>query len=141
MIINHLYFDLDFNYNHGRLVNAPADSNKIPLAPIFTSVAGISYKAEKGFGGSFRYRYMSDRPANERNTLTAQGYYILDANLNYIVGKYQFGIAVENILNVYWKEAQFDTESRLKNESTPVDEIHYTPGTPRFIKGIITYNF
>ena len=140
-LINHLYFDLDFNYNHGRLVNAPADSNKIPLAPVFTSVAGISYKAEKGFGGSFRYRYMSDRPANERNTLTAQGYFILDANINYTVGKYQFGIAVENILNVYWKEAQFDTESRLKNESTPVDEIHYTPGTPRFIKGIITYNF
>ena len=140
-IINHLYFDADLNYNHGKLVDAPENANHIPLAPIFTSIAGISYKVQKGFGGSFRYRYLGDRPANETNTLIAQGYFILDGMVTYSMKHYQFGISAENILNVYWKEAQFDTQSRLRNEANAVDEIHYTPGTPRFIKGMVTYYF
>ena len=35
---------------------------------------------------------------------------------------------------VKWKETQFDTESRLKNEPAPVKEIHFTPGVPFFAR-------
>lgn len=37
---------------------------------------------------------------------------------------------VNNIFNVRWKETQFLTGSKLKNEAQPVEEIHFTPGTP-----------
>jgi hypothetical protein len=33
-------------------------------------------------------------------------------------------------LNTKWNETQFATESRLKDESNSVEEIHFTPGTP-----------
>ena len=49
--------------------------------------------------------------------------------------------ASENILNREWREAQFDTESRLRFEQDPVSEIHYTPGTPASVKGSIIFNF
>ncbi|MDA0713870.1 MAG: NAD(P)H-binding protein [Bacteroidetes bacterium] len=39
------------------------------------------------------------------------------------------------------EETQFATESRLRNETDPVEEIHFTPGTPFFLKGNISYYF
>jgi len=29
----------------------------------------------------------------------------------------------------------------LRNETRPVEEIHFTPGTPFFIKATVTYTF
>jgi hypothetical protein len=31
-------------------------------------------------------------------------------------------------------QAQFATLTRLRNETAPVDELHYTPGTPFYLK-------
>ena len=48
---------------------------------------------------------------------------------------------MENVFNVKWNEAQFATESRLKNEINPVTELHFTPGTPFFIKAKLAVFF
>jgi hypothetical protein len=48
---------------------------------------------------------------------------------------------VENLFDTEWNETQFATESRLSFESTPVEEIHFTPGAPFFIKGTVQYAF
>jgi hypothetical protein len=48
---------------------------------------------------------------------------------------------VENLFNVEWNEAQFDTLSRLKHETEAVSEIHFTPGTPLFIRAGVGYKF
>jgi outer membrane receptor protein involved in Fe transport len=71
----------------------------------------------------------------------AEGYFIADAIINYRMKKFDFYISGENLLNVDWREAQFDTQSRLALESQPVSEIHYTPGTPRYIKTGVTFYF
>ncbi|MCZ8214924.1 MAG: hypothetical protein O9262_01730, partial [Cyclobacteriaceae bacterium] len=60
--------------------------------------------------------------------------WLSDLLINYTKKRYEVGLSVENIFDVAWKEAQFDTESRLFNESDPVSEIHFTPGTPFFAK-------
>jgi hypothetical protein len=57
------------------------------------------------------------------------------------VKRYKIGIVIENLLNTVWNEAQFDTESRLKNESQPVDQLNFTPGTPFYAKLILGYTF
>jgi len=136
-----LFADVDLNYNHGRFKGLPEGENFIPLAPTFTSTGGLSIKQDKGLNASLRYRYMDSRPANEANTVVALGYFLLDAVINYNRPKYQLSLSVQNILNVDWNEAQFDTESRLKNETAPVSELHFTPGTPFFLKGGVTYFF
>ena len=136
-----LFADLDLNYNHGRYKDLPAGGNFIPLAPGLTSAGGLTVKNLHGFSGSLRYRYMSDRPANVNNTVIAKGYFLLDAVVNYNVKRLTFGIIIQNLLDAEWNEAQFDTLSRLKNESTAVDELHFTPGTPFFLKGSVSYSF
>ena len=74
------------------------------------------------------------RPGNADNSLNAVGYFITDAIVNYTQPKYEIGFSVENIFNNQWREAQFETTSRLKNEMNSVTEINYTPGTPVFLK-------
>ncbi len=140
-IMPNLFADMDLNYNYGRLLNVPKNEDNIPLAPRFTSIAGISYKKETGFNGGIRYRAIGDRPANENNTVTAKGYFIVDGLINYTQKKYELGLSAENIFNVDWNEAQFDTESRLQGENEPVSELHFTPGTPFFFKGRISFFF
>lgn len=136
-----MFADLDFNYTQAESTEDPEDANRIPLAPTMTSIGGLTFQFKKGFSGSLRYRYIKDRPANEDNSIIAEGYTIVDANLNYAVKNVEVGIAVENLLNTAWREAQFETESRLQNELEPVSEIHFTPGTPFFLKGKVTYFF
>jgi len=136
-----LYADMDINYANARAVDAGKSENFVPLAPTFTSIGGLTVKTKKGFNCSLRYRYIDSRPANETNTIRADGYFLLDAIASYTHGKIELSLSMENILNSYWKEAQFDTESRLQFETKSVSEIHYTPGTPRFFKAGIGFVF
>ncbi len=136
-----LFADADLNFSHGRLVNVPQGENYIPLAPSLTSTGGLTLKQDKGINVSLRYRFIDSRPANEDNSVTAKGYFLLDAVLSYNTSKFEFGISAENLLNTTWNQAQFDTESRLQNEAVPVSELHFTPGTPFFLKGSVTLKF
>ena len=45
------------------------------------------------------------------------------------------------MFNTKWNEAQFDTQSRLRNETTSVSELHFTPGTPLALKLGVSYYF
>lgn len=133
-ISRNLYADLDLNIANSRALGVPKNESYLPLAPKFTSVGGITYRKEKGWNGSLRYRHIADRPANNTNTVLAKGYFLVDATLNYSTKKWEAGISIQNMLNTKWKETQFYTESRLQNEASPVSEIHFTPGTPFFAR-------
>jgi hypothetical protein len=138
---DYFFFNFDANYTHARSINDPEGQDNIPLAPDFTSTGGLSFQNWKNFSGGLRYRYMDDRPANEDNSIVAKGYFITDFNVNYTFKKVIFGVSVENLFNSEWNETQFATESRLKNETASVEEIHFTPGTPFFLKVGVTYKF
>jgi outer membrane cobalamin receptor len=136
-----LYGDFDLNLTRARSVGVSKGEDYVPLAPSFTSIGGFTAKIKNGFSGSLRYRFIDSRPANELNTVRAQGYFISDVVLGYTRKKLAFHLSVENIFNTEWREAQFDTGSRLQFEPNSVSEIHYTPGTPRYIKGGISFRF
>ncbi|HNR07937.1 MAG TPA: TonB-dependent receptor [Saprospiraceae bacterium] len=138
---NKWFADADFNVNHGRLVGAPEGEDFIPLAPRVTSTGGLQYKQDRGFNASLRYRLMDSRPANESNSIRAKGYTILDASAMYVFKKMELGFTIENLLNREWNQAQFDTTSRLFDEGQAVSELHFTPGTPFFLKGVVVYRF
>ena len=140
-IINWLYLDMDANYTVPRSLDNKEGQNFIPLAPTLTSIGGLTAKFKNGLSAGLRYRYVGDRPANENNSVVALGYNLLDGVINYTGKKFALGLSAENILNVDWNEAQFNTESKLKTENTSVSELHFTPGTPFFIKGSLTFFF
>ena len=136
-----LYLYSDVNYTYARSTEEPAGEDYIPLAPEFTSSGGIAVENLSGFSGAIAYRYINDRPANEDFSITADGYLVTDLNLNYRINNLQFGVIIENLLDTEWNETQFATESRLRSELNPVEEIHFTPGTPFFIRGKVSVFF
>jgi outer membrane receptor protein involved in Fe transport len=140
-LIRNLYVDLDLNTARPRAIGEANGLNFIPLAPSFTTTGGLSMTGKKGFSGSLRYRYMGDRPANEDNSIVAKGYFVTDAQFNFTRPRYGVGLSIQNLFNTRWKETQFATESRLQNESAPVEEIHFTPGTPFFARLSVTCFF
>lgn len=138
---NWLYLNSDATFTHARSLDAPNNADHIPLAPRTTLTAGLSMTNFKQFSGGINLRYLKDRPANEDNSIVAEGYVVTDASLSYTFGKIQVGLIIENLFDVDWNETQFATESRLFDETTPVEEIHFTPGTPFFAKGTVSYRF
>jgi hypothetical protein len=140
-VSSNLYANLNLNITKPRALGEALGENYIPLAPTTTSTGGIYYKPKSGLNGGLAFRYIKNRPANEDNSIVAAGYFITDAFVNFTKSKYEFGISVENMTNAVWNEAQFATESRLKNEPSSVTELHYTPGAPLFAKARLSIFF
>ena len=136
-----LFANANINFTKPQAIDAPKGANYIPLAPRATSTGGLFYKQNQGINGGVTYRYIKDRPANDDNTIIARGYFLVDASINYSTKKYEAGIAMENILNTRWNEAQFATESRLRNEPSPVTELNFTPGMPFFVRAKLAVFF
>lgn len=134
------FLDADLNYTLARNRSFDHEAKYIPLAPSFTTIGGVQYKQER-FSALLRYRYLADRPANEDNTLIADGYFLLDANASWKYKNVTVRIAAENLLNSEWNEAQFETTSRLPFETEPVTEIHFTPGSPLSLKASLEIVF
>jgi len=125
-----LFANLNLDMANPRNLDANKGENYVPLAPTFTSTAGLYYRFKNGLNGGLSYRYMHNRPANEDYSLTAVGYFITDLTANYTKKKFELGISIENLFNQSWDEAQFAYLSRLKHETAPVDEVSFTPGVP-----------
>lgn len=137
-----LFFNTDATYTVARSIEELDGEDYIPLAPDFTMTGGLGVTNLGRLSGGIQYRYIDDRPANEDNSIIAEGYFVLDANVNYTLSKnLSLGVSVQNITDTEWNETQFATTSRLQGEVAPVEEIHFTPGTPFFIKGNIAYKF
>ncbi|MBV6647163.1 MAG: TonB-dependent receptor [Cyclobacteriaceae bacterium] len=136
-----LYIDANVNLAKPRFLQVSEQSNLVPLAPNFTSTGGLIVEHPSGIAGSLRYRYIKDRSANEDNSIVAEGYFISDVSLSYTHANIDFGIRVLNLFDTHWNEAQFETESQLRDETSPVSELHFTPGTPRTISASIGIHF
>ena len=136
-----LYATGDINYTHARSIDDPDGENFIPLAPDLTSSAGLFFRDLSNFSGGISYRYIKDRPANEDNSIVAEGYFVTDFNLNYSLKNWSVGLIVENLFDTEWNETQFATESRLFNEPQSFEEIHFTPGVPFYLRGKVSVTF
>lgn len=139
--IRNLWLNFALNYSYGILLEEPAGANSIPAAPRLTSTASIAYKHPIGIEAYIGMRYMGIRPLVEDESIIADPYFLLDASISYTYKNFGIGVSAQNILNTKWMEAVFYDASRLRYEVAPVDDFHFTPGTPLFIKASLTYSF
>jgi len=129
-----LFANINVDLAKPRFIDSAAGNNYIPLAPTFTSTAGLDFKTKSGWNGGISYRYLHNRAANSTYSLTAAGYFITDLSLNYTQAKYEIGLDVQNLFKVAWNESEFEYVSRLKNETAAADQVSFTPGVPFFAK-------
>lgn len=136
-----LYAHAELNAARARTLDQPEGEDFIPLAPGFIATGGFQVKTTSGILAGFQVRHIDDRPANEDRSIMAEGYTVMDIDLGYQWRKFEFNVQIQNLLNTEWNETQFATRSRLKDEPEPIEEIHFTPGTPFFLKGSVGYRF
>ena len=133
--------DADLNLSRGFFRDEPADADMIPLAPRITATGGLMALHPKGFEGRLRTVYVGSRPANEAGSVIAEGYTVFTLNAAYRRGRAKVHLVLENLFDVAWNEAQFETESRLPGEAAPISELHFTPGNPRNVRIGVSYLF
>ena len=136
-----LFASADANYAYARATEENEGEVYIPLAPNFTLRANLNVLLNNGFYGGLNLRHIDDRLANEDYSITAIGYTVCDLNLGFSNKSFNVELRLQNLFNTDWNEAQFATESRLQNEPSPVEEIHFTPGVPFNMRGKISYKF
>lgn len=129
------------NYVFSRDLDARAGSDFIPLAPDLSIAGGLSVDLKNGFYGSIKLRHIGDRPANIDNSLIARGYTVTDFGCGYRWQNINLSVTVQNLLDTEWEETQFAWESKLQNEAQATEDIHFTPGTPFFIRAAIRIDF
>jgi len=154
-IFDWLFADYDLSWVHARL----DDDSYVPLAPPILMNGGLTADFKNGFTMALRGRYIADRPATEDDSLTAQGYYLLDAFAKYRWRNVELGIQLLNLTDTEWREAQFADTSCVhgqiqrndparpcywkpgRNAAEPKPAIHFTPGNPIAVQAGLTVFF
>lgn len=142
-----LRVDADVSVVDATYVTNAGNANAVALAPTFIATAGVSVRHPAGVFGALRLRAVADRPATEDRSLTARGFAIFSAQVGYRWRFVELAVQAENLFDSEWREAQFASDTRLRNEClTPmapgcnppeagmrygtVSDVHFTPGTP-----------
>jgi outer membrane receptor for ferrienterochelin and colicin len=114
----------------------------IPLAPIWTARADLTARLPFGLSSSLEMRHVGDRIADDFGHQTARGDTLFNSTTRYRYKNFEAFFTVENLTSTEWREAQFFFTSRLRGEpAAGVDDIHFTPGTPRSFFGGVAYHF
>ena len=148
-----LWADYDIGYADPRFRSSGL---AIPLAPTLLMNGGLTARWDNGLSAGMRFRFVGNRPANEDRTLTAEGYFIMDALVTYRWRNVQLMLAGLNLTDTDWREAQFADDTCLSNElgtqagclqkpgldpGDGVSDIHFTPGNPIAVRGGIQVFF
>jgi outer membrane receptor protein involved in Fe transport len=140
-ILDWLWADVDYTASHARYKEDAGGGTAVALAPTKTLCGGLSVAHKSGVHGSLRGQYISDRPATEDESLTAEGYLIFDLGLGWRYRHVEATLNIANLFDSDWRQTQFANESRLPGESGPVADLHIVPGTPFKVQGGLAYFF
>ncbi len=147
-ILSWLWADFDTSLAHAVYTENYGNGNAVALAPTFTGQAGLSLFHPSwlpGLRARLGARWVGDRPANTEGTLTATGYFIVDLYGAYRWRFVEVGLAINNLFNSTWREAQFATTYQVVeapyNQKTAVTGITFTPGAPIAVYATATLYF
>ncbi|HEY0191263.1 MAG TPA: TonB-dependent receptor [Kofleriaceae bacterium] len=124
-----LRLDANLSLAHSQFVHNAGNGNGLALAPKIMGQGGVTITDGVGFV-SLRARGIGDRPGNDDDTLTAEGYLIFDLMAGRTFGKLDINLTINNLFNSSWREAQFADSSAVTPGGPVVEQMHFTPGIP-----------
>jgi outer membrane receptor protein involved in Fe transport len=136
-----LRLDANVSIAHSAFVANHGNGSALALAPKLMGQGGVTLVDGDQFV-ALRARGIADRPGNDEDTLTAQGYLIFDLMAGKRFGKHlDVNLTVNNLLDSDWREAQFADSSRITPSAPIVEQMHFTPGIPltATVTAAITY--
>jgi hypothetical protein len=158
-LLRWLEWDGSVSFSDAAFVDNAGNADAVALAPRWILQSGLEAEHESGVSGRLSLLYVGDRPATEDRALTAEGLVRLDATVEYKQRWYGFSLAVQNLTNASYKQAQFASTTRLPNESSEAscprgtravtedgtflgcEDITFTPGLPLMVVGSASLYF
>jgi outer membrane receptor protein involved in Fe transport len=137
-----LLLDLHFSGSQAKFTDANPAGNFIPGAVDKVATAGISIDKLNNFSGSLQLRYFGPRALIEDGSKNSTATTMVNLH-----GAYQFtpnwkaSIDVFNLLNRQASDIDYLYSSRLKNETAPVDDLHFHPVEPRNLRFSLIGNY
>lgn len=119
----------------------------IPLAPELTAFGAVIVQWPEGLRSQIQATYLGVRPLTEDRSAKAPSWLTLDVTERYVLpiklphGRLEAFLFIQNLLDTKWEQATFYFESRLRNEASGVNDIHFVPGNPRFFMGGLAWYF
>jgi len=123
------------------------NGDAIPLAPELTAYGAVLVQWPEGLRSQIQATYLGVRPLIEDRSVKAPSWLDIDLSERYVLpvklphGRLEAFLFIQNILNTKWEQATFFFESRLRNEASGVNDIHFVPGNPRFFMGGLAWYF
>jgi outer membrane receptor for Fe3+-dicitrate len=142
-IVGPLYFNGSVTWSEAEFKNGDA----IPLAPKLTGYGALILRWPEGLISQLQATYMGVRPLTEDRSINSPSWLDFDLSERYHIpvklshGHLEAFLFVQNLFNTKWEQAVFAFESRLKNETAGVTDIHFVPGNPRFVMGGLAWYF
>jgi len=126
-----LLFDVDLAWTQARFTNDDPVGNFIPGAPSFIASAGLALGEATGWYGGVRLRYFGPRPLIEDGSVYSNPTPLLSGRLGYLFdNSVRLQLDVFNLLNTQASQIDYYYASQLRNESSPVNDVHFHPVEP-----------
>jgi outer membrane receptor protein involved in Fe transport len=122
------------------------DGAPVPNAPELTAYGALLLRWPEGLTSQIQATYLGVRSLDEN--LKAPAWVDIDLSERYRLpitlphGRMEAFLFVQNLLNTKWEQATFGFSSRLAGEpASGVRDIHFVPGSPRFVMGGVAWYF
>lgn len=138
-----LYFHGSVTYTKAEFTNGDA----IPLAPEVTAYGALLLHWPEGLTSQLQATYLGVRPLTEDRSAKAPSWITFDLSERYrlpiklVHGRLEAFLFVQNLFDTTWEQATFFFASRLRSEASGVGDVHFVPGTPRFVMGGLAWYF
>ncbi len=132
--------DTEISLSYARFRNAGPEDRVPNSIPVLIS-GGVSLGREEGWFGGFRVRAFSSRPLEETGNIEGKSTFTLNGRLGYRRDNWEIALDVLNILDRNDNDIEYFYESRLANEASGREDIHFHPAEPRMLRVSATYRF
>ena len=139
-----LYLRGDVAYTSARFSSG---NDPVPQAPRLVTKGAIGVR-EGGFAAELSVRHLGERYASDVfENPKLSDYTVLDLGMRYRHGRFELGLAIENLTDTEWRSSEFFYESCAPSEAGQVaacpasgggpgiGDFHFTPGNGRNVVG------
>lgn len=138
----YVLLDMDLALSQARYQDNAPQGHHIPGAVNHVASAGITVNDWHGWFGALQMRHFGPRPLIEDNSVQSKA-----TTLTYLRTGYRFTptttltLDIFNLFNSRASDIDYYYESRLVDEATAINDIHFHPVEPRTLRATLTVNF
>lgn len=122
--------DLSISDVDSRFTGLDSSAVAIPNAHGRVVNSGIAYLGDSGFSAALRVRHFGDAPLIEDGSVRHGATTVINLGVSQSFGPWEIGLEVINALDAEDDDIAYWFESRLSDESAPVEDVHFHPVDP-----------